>query len=516
MININNRRFILVLRLYVSAALIAAALLSSPAVAFVPVVILIWYLYLWRWPGKPTVNLLSEYFVFLSIAVLLTPQVGAPFATLVAFPVMILIDLTLRRSAETVVFRDTDRQRRLTDTAIILYVIALCLAGISLLLSDLSLLITSAVAVGYLVVLNAIIFWRLPLKPVVEVQINQRMVAGLQRQFNIELINQTVIGGQLIVMSPYEWLTVKAGRLSMKERKFVLRVSLSPPLAGPSVVKLVGYTSDRWGLIQTRFEMEPIRLFVVPRARYAAWLAQKYLTTTKAGPLVLTADISAVRPLYGFNRGIEYYGIQQYQPGDSIKNIDWKHSVKYNDLITKKYIDFHGQPAIIMVNLAVGNAEEADRLAYKIIVTALSLAREGIPAALAVYDNENVKLTTASLAPRQLLFRGLQISRNIMTIDSPMKYLNPPDVIRLRSDIERVATVGSKSSDVLLQLLQLEYKNLEAETKLNPAKRALAHVVSKMGRQATVVMISQRNHDAGALEFIASSLSGSNTSVISV
>jgi len=516
MIKIDDQRVITPLRIYVGAALIAAAVFSSPALAFVPIVLLVWYLCLRRWPAGPTVNLLTEYFTFLSIAVLLTPQVGTLFATLIALPVMVLVDISLRRSTGVAVFRDTTYSRRPTDTGIILLVITFCVLGISLLLSNLSLLIACAVFAGYLGVLYITIFLRLPLKPVQEIQTYQRMVAGSENHLNIELTNRTVIGGQFLVVSPYEWLKVSTSRLSLKEQKLAVKVSLSPPLAGPSVVKLVGYCTDRWGLLQVRFELEPVRLLVIPRARYAAWLAQRYLTTTKPGSLPLITDVAVLRPMYGLRRGIEYYGSQQYQPGDSLKNIDWKHSYKYNELIAKEFVEFHGQSALIMVNLAVGNAEEADQLAYKIIVTALSLAREGIPAALAVYDNENVKLTTATLAPRSLLFRGLQISREMITTVNPQRYLNPPDVVRLRADIGRVTSVGGKTSEKLLQLLQLEYRNLDADAKLNPATRALTSAFARVSKEATVVLISHRNHDAGALAFLTSNLTRSGMAVISV
>lgn len=516
MISIDDRRIILPLRIYVSISLIAAAVFSSPILAFVPIVLFVWYLYLRRWAASPTVNLLTEYFVFLALAVLLSPQVGTLFATLIALPVMVLVDCTLRNSSKVAVFRDTAYRRRPTDTGIILLVTTFCVLGISLLSGDRSLLLASAIVAGYLGVLYATIFLRLPLKPVEEIQIYQRMVVESDGHLTIELTNRTAIGGQLLVVSPYEWLKLGTNRLSMKEKKLVVQVSLSPPLAGPSIVKLIGYAVDRWGLLQVRFELEPIRLFVIPRARYAAWLAERYLATTKPGSLPLMADVAALRPIYGLRRGIEYYGSQQYQPGDSLKNIDWKHSYKYGEMVVKEFAEFHGQSAIIMVNLAVGNAEEADQLAYKILVTALSLAREGIPAALAAYDNENVKLTTATLAPRQLLLQCLQIAREMITTVSPVKYLNPPDVTRLRANIGRVESVGSKASEVLLQLLQLEYRNLDTNARLSPATKALSSAFSRVSREATVVVISHRNHDAGALAFLAYNLARSGTAVVAV
>ena len=516
MTRIYGGRLIVLLRVYVIAVLIAAAALSSPALAFAPILLLVWYLYLWRWRAAAKASLLTEYFVLLAITVLLEPQVGPFIATLLSLPVIVLVDHSLKRVGETMTFRDTAYRRRPTDLAIILLVITAFSLTTSLLLGSLSLLLASAIFLGYLVVLYAVIVRKLPLKPVEEAQVHQRMVAGSEDHLNIELTGRTRIGGRFLIVSPYEWLKVRPGELSLAEPKLLVRVSLSPPLAGPSVVKLSGYAADRWGLLQVRFELEPISLYVIPRARYAAWLAQRYLAATKPGSLALMADVAALRPTYGLRRGVEYYGSQQYQPGDSLKNIDWKHSLKYHGLIAKEFAEFHGQSAVVLVNLAVGNAEEADELAYKIIVTAVSLAREGIPAALAAYDHESARVTTTTLAPRRLLLQALQVAGEMVTVTDPLKYLNPPDVGRLRANMGRIEPVGSEASEALLRLLRLEYRNLDNAARLSPAARALSKVHARIGREATVVVISRRNHDAGAIAFLTFDLARRGIAVVSV
>jgi len=39
--------------------------------------------------------------------------------------------------------------------------------------------------------------------------------------------------------------------------------------------------------------------------------------------------------------------------------------VKYNKLISKEFVEFHGQPAVLLINLAAADAEEADELAQR-------------------------------------------------------------------------------------------------------------------------------------------------------
>jgi len=311
-------------------------------------------------------------------------------------------------------------------------------------------------------------------------------------------------------------LKVSPEVMAMREESLTVKISLSPLLSGTSEIKLSGYAIDCWGLIQSRFEIIPIRLHVIPKAKYAVWLAKKYLAETKPGSLPLTSNVSAIKPVYGLRRGVEYYGNRSYRLGDSLKNISWKHSLKHHELISKEFAEFQGQPAIVLINLVAGNAEEADDLAYKIITTAISLARENIPAALAAYDHEHVKITTSTLHPRQFLLQCLQIAGEIVTLVNPTRYLNPPDFKRLKLDIGRIRLAKGRASNLVLQLLLLEYKSLVNNARLNPATKAILGAYDRVDKQSNVVVISQRNHDAAALTFNTFNLARKGNAVINI
>lgn len=516
MINLRSWGIIVFLKIYVAGTLIVAAILSRPVLSFIPVLLLASYLFFWRWPISAIINLLIDYFIFFTIAVLLAPFVGPFFSLLISLPVLLLVTRSLEEAAESLPYRNTRYVRSPTSVGLALLLMVILALGVAILLGSLSLLLACVTIIAYFGILGTIVVRGLPLKPVEELQVQQRMVAGTEDRLYINLTTKTNIGGRLFVESPYEWLKVSPDTLSLRENKLVMEVSLSPTLSGPSIIKLKGHAIDRWGLIQTRFELEPISLYVIPRARYAAWLAKRYLAETKPGALPLISNISALRPIHGLRRGVEYYGSQLYQPGDSLKRIDWKHSLKYNELISKEFTELHGQPAIILINLAVGNAEEGDKLAYNIIATAISLARENIPAALAVYNHEGVKVTTPTLQPRQLLLQSLQVAQEMVTFINPVKYLNPPDVARLGANISRIRFAESKASKVLAQLLQLEYKNLNNTTRLNPATKALTEAFTKVDKQSNIVIISHRNHDAEALAFNTFSFARKGNAVITV
>ena len=516
MISLHSWGMVVFFKVYVAIALITATILSPLALSFSPIFLVIWYAVLWRWPVTPVVNLLTEYFMLFVISLLLAPLVGPFFSLLIALPVLLLINHALKEAAESLTYHETRYRRWPTTIGLTLPLIAIVLLAVSLLLGSLPLLLASAVAIIYFGLLGVLVLKRLPSKPVAETQVEQRMLAGTEGQLYFELVTETQIGGLLFLESPYEWLQLSPNVLSLKEPRQPVAVSLSPALSGPSVVKLKAYATDGWGLIQTSFELEPIRLYVIPRARYAAWLAKKYLAGTKAGTLPISSNITELKPVQGLRRGVEYYGSQLYQPGDSLKSIDWKHSLKYNELITKEFTEFHGQSAVILMNLAVGDAEEADKLAYKIIITALSLAKENIPAALAAYNHEGVKLTTTLLQPRELVPQSLKIAQEMVTFINPVKYLNPPDVDKLRGNISRIQFVESKAAKVLAQLLLMEFKNLNITTRAHPATRALSEVFSKTDRQSNIVIISNQNHDAAALAFNKFQFARKGNAVITV
>jgi uncharacterized protein (DUF58 family) len=515
MMNLNSRGTVAFFKIYVVVAMVIAAITSPLAMSFVPLLLFVWYVVVWRWLANAVLNLLTECFMLLAIALLLTPSFGPFLSLLISLPALFLVNHGLEKAARYAEFRDTAYARRPTDICLTLLLITIVGMFVAWLVGSLSLFLASAIISLYLGILVAVVLRR-PAKPVAEEEVQQRIVAGAEGHLVIKLKPRMKTGGLLFVKSPYAWLKVSPNVLSLQESEPAVKVSFSPPLSGPSIVKLRGKATDRWGLIQNSFELAPIRLYVIPRARYAAWLAKRYLAWTKPGAIPLMSSTEVQKTTYGLRGGIEYYGNQLYQPGDSLKDIDWKHSLKYNELITREFAGFHGRPAVILINLAISSAEEADKLAYNIIVTALSLAQEDIPAALAAYNHEGVKITTPALQPRQLVLQSLQVAQEMVTFINPVKYLKPPDVARLRANMSRIRLIEGKAAGVLAQLLQLEYHSLCHNIRLHPATKALTEVFGKTDKQSNIVIISHRNHDAEALAFQTSSFTQRGHAVINV
>jgi hypothetical protein len=153
----------------------------------------------------------------------------------------------------------------------------------------------------------------------------------------------------------------------------------------------------------------------------------------------------------------------------------------------------------MLLNLTVSNQDEADQLVYTWLITSITLAQEGIPTMLAVYNHDDVLEVTELLDPRQLVLRSLALSWEIVTWARPRRYLQPPDPVRLRADINRLKAVGLPSVAKLAELLDIEFRALRDCATSNPATRALNRVLGKAGICPTVIFISAGNHDEEAL-----------------
>lgn len=517
MMSLDSHKITTLLRAYVAVALAVSAVLSPPALSFVPVIMLAWYLYQWRRPVSGFVSLMTEYFMFFAIGLLFTHTLGRYYPPVITLPLLFSCNRALQKTAESLVFHPSAHTRLPTKLYIIILAIALAMLAIGVVMTHLTLLVNGTVTVVYLLTLTIVILRRVPHKPIVENRVKLRVIAGQQGQADVTLMVKSKLCGLFFLESPHDWYRVNPTAFILRQvDKVVLRITVSPMLSGPAEVSLKGYAFDRWGLFMLQFNLEPVELMVVPRAKYAEWMARKYLTGTKAGMLPIISNFGVIKPNYGLRRGVEYYGNRMYQPGDSLKYINWKASCKHNELVVKEFNEVQAQPAIILINLVAGDAEQMDQLSYNILVAAMSLAQENIPSALAVYNHESVVMTTGTLSSQELISHALEVVKRVTVISNPVRYLSPPDVQRLRANANRLRLVESQPAGVLRELMQIEYKSLSSNARANPCTRALAETIGKSSQQSSIVVISVRNHDVEALAFSTFNLMSKGNAVIAI
>lgn len=487
-------------RAYIVAALVAAGVFSPLVYAPIPWLMLLAYLYLGFGGGPAQLRVPLHVFLALGLPLFFEPLVGAGASLGFALPVIPLLDHSLRQFALGQSSISVRLGRRPTPLCLSLGLSLVVVGLLALALRSWGLLLSDALVASYLGAIMALVLRRLSRSPAGAEVVSYRVVAGDPTRVAVRLANRSGLAGQLSLIPLYPWFHIRPARLLLDRPRLEVEVSFAPPLAGPALVAAGASLLDPWGLVQVDFRLEMVGLLVIPRARYAEWLARRYLETSRPGAqeAMTAAAPASQRPS---RKGMEFYGLRSYQPGDSARVIDWKHTLKLHQMIVKEFLDTGVESAVLAVNLSVIDDEEKDKLAYSLITTALTLARENIPSALAAYSQGGVVMTTRLLDPRQALLRALGLAQEVKVSLSPLRYLGLPEVARLRGNIYRLRHSPHSAAARLAQVLELEHAALSRAARENPATEALAAAMAVVKGGATVVILSGRNHDAEALAF---------------
>jgi len=292
---LSQRAVIISFRMYLIAALVASAIMSPSALSVIMVIPVVAYILLWWLNRFHQAFLVLEYFIYYTIAILFSQNMSPFLSILFSVPILFLFTRDLEASAILTNIHMSEQKRRATPVGLALILTTAIILGFGILLLDMELLITSSLGLIYLGVLGAIAFIQMPKQPVIAEQLTLHLVAGSQSINNVALTLQTNLGARVLLDSPYEWVKITEPQFSLIANNLVSEIDITPPLSGPSVISLNGTIVDRWGIIQTRFEIEPFVINVIPRARYAEWLAKQYLEGSKSGILPLMSSIVEVQ-----------------------------------------------------------------------------------------------------------------------------------------------------------------------------------------------------------------------------
>ncbi|MFC2007081.1 DUF58 domain-containing protein [Chloroflexota bacterium] len=428
-------------------------------------------------------------------------------------PAIYVLDNNLKQDTQHIAeFTRFKKGRNITVIFMTLLTLILSMLFVSFVLNNLVLLFTAIIVALYLLATTINILFTIPRLLLDSATIKKRVIAGTTVDINLDISGRTHQRIYCFIEPADYWVKVNPRRFVLTGNKMRISLSFIPPLAGPSHLRLQLSAIDSRGLIQVNQLLEPVELHVIPRAKYAEWLATKYLEQTGVNAAApLPSDIN-IAP----RRGIEYFESRDYQPGDQLKNIDWKHTLKLNQMIIKEYVEAGEKAAIIAVNLAVTGAEEADRLAFNLITTALTLARDNIPAALAAYNHERVVLTTDITHPTETLNQALSLIKEITRVIFSQRHLQPPDIAQLKRNINHLRQVKSEPAQRLLNLLDFEYRAIEENAKNHPATTALSQVTRHAPAPAMIALVSELNHDTEALLITTEKLSRRDFTTVSI
>ncbi|MDD5126673.1 MAG: DUF58 domain-containing protein [Dehalococcoidales bacterium] len=520
------RRLPRLCQLYVFLLLLVTAILSAPPYLILSLVLLVGMLFLTLRPvAPPRFNIIAAIgVIFLLPPALVTPigQITNLPATAIelstaisVLPVVYLLDYYLRQYATRLhPIPSAIKGRRVTTMYRTLLSTILVTIVIAILLDVRVLLATAIIFASYLLVITLHIFFTVPRASLAPASISRRVIAHATAEATLEITSRAKAGVYGAVQPVDPWLEITPQYFALKGNTAKLVMRITPPLSGTSRPMLLAAVCDIRGLVQVNEALEPLELHVIPRARYAEWLAGKYLEQSGAGAVPST-DLTS-QELLATTRGIEYQSSRSYQPGDPLQGIDWKHTMKLQQFIISEFAEAGMPPAIIAVNLSVTESEEADNLAFNLVTAALTLARNLIPSALTVYNQQEVLLTTAVTAPEETLKRALALTKNITVSGNPQQYLEAPDVMRLRRSISELKRVESEAVRRLLDILSFEQKAIEKTAQENPATMALTLATQQVPAPAVVLLISQLNHDTEAVLVNTEKLARRNYTVLPI
>ena len=332
-----------------------------------------------------------------------------------------------------------------------------------------------------------------------------RIIAGNSGDMSLDIANDASTPIHCQFGTPEPWLEIVPLAAILRKRRIRLDLSYTPPLAGNSRPQLYAIVKDLRGLVQVCQILEPLIVEIIPRARYAEWLARKYLQQAGGGTggAGMVPSQESLTKLPG---GIEYRESRDYQPGDPMKDIDWKHSIRLNQLIVKDYSPDEDTAVIMAVNLSVSDEEEADNLAYNLVTAALTLARDNVPSAVAAYDHQDVVLSTGINEPNETLRHTLSLIKSINRINTIPRHLELADVSLIRRNIAQLQQLSTTPASRLLEIMNFEFHSIDENTRNHPATLALTDTAKRITSPGTILLISQLNHDAEAIKIITGKL----------
>ncbi len=451
--------------------------------------------------GSTALFLVFVSLVFAPLA--LNALAGGIFAVLLIIPSLLLLDESLKENAvgQRFVFKKVGRNA--SDILKVLTAGSLLVFVASALLWNLTLMLTIAVLGAYFAFNLADVFHKIPKSPFEKTKTLRRMMVG-ETEFNSSpLKTKCRIPIFVSLSSAASWVKVEHSDFILPSgSEMNVNLIFSPPLAGPNKILLHALAVDSRGLIMTGQDLEPVDLHIIPRAKYARWLAMKYLERTASGSSGLISSTVSASSNKSARKGIEYFGSREYQPGDRWKDVDWKHTFFLGKLIVKEFAGAQGQNAILIADLTAKNAEEADKLAFELVMSAYTFAMESLPTALAVYNRNEVLVMSESMNPRETLKKTLQLTEKIIVVEPSEKVLEPTEMRKIRRSITQLEQSKIDSSQKLAKILRLEY-DVNQKTVLNhPVGKELLKIVEGISPPATITVVSSSSYNEDILNII--------------
>jgi uncharacterized protein (DUF58 family) len=486
---------------FVSVLLLAILVSPLPQLALALVLLAI-QLALTLRPPKGNMGLVLIFASLIFAPLAFSAMVGGVFAVLLMIPGFLLIDESLKENAAGQRFGFKKAGRVASDVLKVLSTGVLVVFLASVLLWNLTLMLTVAALSAYFVVILTGVFRKIPRTPFEESKTWNRIVVGETVSSMSPLKTKCNVPIFVSLSSLVSWVNVEHSEFVLPSGSEVnVALNFTPPLAGPSKILLHALAVDSRGLVMTGQNLEPVDLHIVPRAKYARWLATKYLERTASGSSIVGSVVSDFSQKVA-KKGVEYYGSREFQPGDRWKDVDWKHTYLFGELIVKAFAGAQGQNAILVADLTAKDPEEADKLAFDLVMSAYTFALESLPTAFAVYNCDKILAMSAPMDPREALKKALQLAEKIIIVEPSEKFLEPTEMRKIRRSINQLEKTKMDAGQKLAEVLKLEYETNQKTAFNHPVSKALNKIIEGIRPPATITVVSSSSCNENVLNII--------------
>ena len=371
--------------------------------------------------------------------------------------------------------------------------------GIAALTANPGLALAVGIVASYLLGSVGLGLRRVPALAVALERAHVRIMADDVLSCRVALKNNSSVALRLFLKVEARGIRVEPRTLTLETDEVAsLHLTINPPLAGPDQVHISVCALEPQGLVYTHQRVEAAEVIVVPRATVAAWLARAFLTGGggSAGYLsgqTRTASWTKLREEYSHHR--------PYLPGDSVRDIDWKRTRKFHELLTKEYGGGAAQRAIVLLDLDAGSAEDADRLALELVTTSLTLAQEGITTTVAAYNQSEAFVGGPLRDAKALVKFGMELLPKLTHVLRGTTVLGMPDVSWLRRMTKAIQKgvqdngQGHLPAGQVQRLLGAELQALEEMASGHPLSSIVANVIRTTRPPASVLVLSHSSHN---------------------
>jgi len=478
---------------YIYAILLIGAAFSPPAYSVLAIVLLALNAYIFLKPSRPMLKL-TVTFSTIVLAPLTLERITSPYiAGLASAPALPLLIESLRENP----FEASKplKGRRLTDQAKTLLLASAVPAFASAVLNLHPVAVSSLTALACLTATILYCIIRVPENPINSTCPLLRVLVGERAEAQVLLESKAGIRIKAKIFCNEGWAGIDPSEFSIKPDETIkIRVYMRPTLACPESLEVQLAAVDMWGLTVTGQTLKVLDVHVIPKARYAEWLAKRYIEGSNRTIGYTPISQIGLKPSH---MGMEFHGCRLYVPGDNPRRIEWKHTSKLQRLIVKEYAGGFGRPSIVAGNMSVRNREEADETLFNLISSANTLAKEGSPIALAIYNREDIIQVTQPLNPEEALKNLLKLTGSVKISEGVRRVLKPVKIEWLSRLLKVLRSSGL--AEGLLRLLEFEYMTLVRIGKNHPASKALKKSSSKTPPPAMLMLVSNWSHDAEAL-----------------